>query len=287
MQEFPQNADLLLAAANLEYYQGNLNAAKKNYQSVLSIAPGYTDAQLGLENVLTAKSEGTNWRIDGGSNSYGFDTDDVENWNDQYLSAEYTNNNVTYLASFQHYERFGSRDVQFTTNIADAQRGGWDWGVTAGVTPDADFRPDISAGANIGRSIDPNGSVVIYPSVSYKFDQYETGNVHTYQPDVTAYFKNGAIVSTRLIGTVQENGGNDLGWLIQGRLPLSDRIEVNAGYAKAPETIDGIAIQTGSLFGGVSYEVVDGLQIHLNMSEHKRENSFTRDSLNVGFTRKF
>ena len=86
-REFPQNADVVLAAANLDYYQGNLNNAEHNFQSVLAINPNYVDAQTGLENVRKARSASRphKWRIDGGAGISSFDESDLDNWNNLSL----------------------------------------------------------------------------------------------------------------------------------------------------------------------------------------------------------
>ena len=89
-----------------------------------------------------------------------------------------------------------------------------------------------------------------------------------------------------MIGTFQEIGDDNVGWLIEGRQPFTDRLQLRAGYAQAPEDINGFAITTKSLFGGVPYSVRDDLDLHLNLSRDDREDSFVRESANVSFTYK-
>jgi len=99
----------------------------------LSQFPDYKDARTGLDNVRKAKAAAAAngqeaWRIDG---SLG-----LSDFNDEDISG-----------SVQRYNRFDSTDVQFQAGIADAVKGGWDWGFEAGITPGATFRPDLTVGA--------------------------------------------------------------------------------------------------------------------------------------------
>ena len=291
MMEFPSNADVQLAAGNLAYYQGDLNKAERYYQMVLVQAPDYVDASRGLENVRNARqgrlSEGRHlWRIDGGLGFSGFDDNTISDWDEQYLRAEYAPDTLAYHGGVQRYNRFDETDVQITAGISDAVRGGWDWGVELGVTPDAIFRPDFSAGGRIGRAIEAASGTVFYPNVSYRYDNYATGDIQTVQPGLTTYLENGVILTGRLIGTFQEIEDDQVGWLVQGRAPVSDKIQINAGYAQAPEAINGIAIDTKSLFGGVTYSIREDLDVHLNLARDDREDSYVRSSVNVGFTYK-
>ena len=291
MAAYPDNADLQLALGNLEYYQGRLDAAETQYSRVLNKFPNYQDARNGLENVRKARAEAAangqqTWRIDGNLGFSDFNQDEISKWDDQFLRVEYSPNTLAYHGSVQRYKRFGTTDIQFMAGIADAVRGGWDWGFEAGFTPGGTFRPELSLGLRGGRAIEMQSGVVFYPNVTYRFDDYDTGSIHNIQPGLTTYLEGGIVLSARLIATLQEAEDNQLGWLIDGRAPLTDRLQLRAGYADAPEAIDGLAISTQSLFGGLSYKVRDDLDVHVNLARDDRENSYVRNSANVGFTYK-
>lgn len=298
MMDYPGNADLHLALGNLEYYQGNLDAAQTQYEIVLSRVPDYTDAQTGLANVQKAREsqqagsrqsniiDKNHWRIDGGLGGSDFDDDTIPEWNDQFLRIEYSPESLSYHASVQRYDRFGLTDLELRAGVADAIRGGWDWGLEIGGTPDADFRPDLSLSGRLGRTLKLENGLVLYPNVNFRTDDYDIGNIQTLQPDLTAYLSNGTILTGRLIATFQDAEEDQLGWLIEGRHPVTDRLQLRAGYARAPEALDGLAITTESLFGGLTYAVREDLDLHFNLSRDDRENSFVRNSANVSFTYK-
>jgi len=69
-------------------------------------------------------------------------------------------------------------------------------------------------------------------------------------------------------------------------MPVTDRLKLSLGVANAPEAIDGVAITTQSVFGGATYSLNDGLDAFVNLSRHDRENSYVRNSINVGITHK-
>jgi YaiO family outer membrane protein len=293
MAAYPENPDLRLALGNLEYYQGRFKLAEIQYQRVLSKFPDYEGARRGLENVRKAKMAAAaaangqeTWRIDGSLGLSDFNQDTIAEWDDQFLRVEYKPDSLAYHGSVQRYRRFGTTDIQLQAGLADAVRGGWDWGLEVGVTPDATFRPDLSLGARLGRAISTENNTVLYPNVTYRFDDYDTGSIHSVQPGMIAYLKSGIVLTGRLIVTLQEAEDNQVGWLAQGRIPLTEKLQLNAGYANAPEAINGFAISTQSLFGGLSYKVKDNLDVHLNLARDDRENSFIRSSANVGFTYK-
>ncbi|WP_026942873.1 YaiO family outer membrane beta-barrel protein [Hellea balneolensis] len=293
--EDPDNPDLRLAMGNLNYYQGRLKEAERDYQQVLKDYPDYQDARNGLANVRKAQDAAQRdlgfagdhvWRIDGGVGLSDFDRDDIPEWDDQFLRVEYSPHSLAYHGSAQRYKRFGITDIEFKAGIADAVRGGWDWGLEAGFTPNATFRPDFNFGGRLGRAIQTQKGTTFYPQLTYSYDDYAAGVIHNIQPGLTSYLDNGLVLSGRLIATLQEAEKDQLGWLIEGRAPIADRWQIRAGYANAPEAIDGIAITTKSFFGGLTYMVSDDLDLHLNLARDDREDSFVRTSGNVGFTYK-
>ena len=210
-----------------------------------------------------------------------FETDlvaprDIEIW----LPPSYKN------APERRYPVLYMHDGQNVFDPDGSQYSGWDWGVDAGFSPSADFRPDFSVGAHLGRAIETAGGAVIYPEVTYRYDDYALSNIHNIQPGLTAYLDDGLVLTGRLIATLQSEEPDQLGWLVEGRKSLTEQLQIRAGYANAPEAINGIAITTQSLFGGLTYALNDDLDVHLNLARDDRENSFVRTSGNVGFTYK-
>lgn len=288
---YPGNPDVQLTAGNLQYYQGNLSAAEQYYQTVLEKFPSYDDARTGLENVRRAQAAALNkrsqkWRIDGSLGLSDFSESGLSDWDNQFLRVEYAPNQFAFHGSVQRYNRFDETNIELKAGISDAVRGGWDWGVEAGFTPSALFRPDFSIGGRLGHSVETSSGIVLYPNVTYRYDDYAAGVIHNISPELTAYFDKGLQLTGRLIGTVQEGEDDQLGWLFQGRKQITDRVQINAGYANAPEAVNGLAISTESVFGGLTYSVREDFDIHLNLVRDDREDTYIRKGVNVGFTHK-
>ena len=291
LDDYPGNADALLMRGQVEYYRGDLDAADRYYREVLAVAPGYADARSGLEATARARAERSGadgarrWRVDASAGVSDFDLDGFAGWDNQFLRGELVQGGLAYSGSVQRYRRFGATDIEFGAGLSDAVRGGWDWSVSAGLAPDADFRPDVSLGATLGRGLPAaRDGLVIYPALLYRYDDYDTGAIHNLQPGVTAYFDGGAELSGRLIATLQSSEPDQLGWLARTRLPVADRLSVSFGFARAPEAIDGVAVTTESVFGGVTYTLSDALDVHLDLVRDDREDSYIRRHVNVGLT---
>jgi len=295
MADFPGNYDVTFASGNLEYYQGNLKKADAIFTDILQRNPNYTDVAVARENVRKAQrtKRPYNCRIDGGAGLSSFDETDLNNWNNQYLRAEYTPDNVAYHAKVQNYRHFGQNNVQFEAGIADAKREDWDWGLAAGFTPSADFRPEFHIGGRVGRKIELDNGPTLVTTLHYRYDQYTEAKIHNISPEVTAYFQNGSRLTGRVINTVQSNESDQTGWLVSGSYPVSKKWTLNGGYAKAPEAvdnpnaIDSLVVTTKSIFGGVSYAVSPQLDLHVNVVRDDRQDTYIRNAVNVGFTQKF
>ncbi len=289
LSDYPGNDDVLLATGSLNYYQGNLNAAEKTFLSILSRTPNRSDALQALENVRKAKRANRpyTWRIDGGAGQSTFEDTDQTNWNNQYLRAEYAPNDIAYHASANRYKRFSVENVQFEGGISSAKRGDWDWGLQAGFTPDALFRPKTHYGGRIGKKLDIENGPTLVATLHYRRDNYTETKIHNISPEVTAYFNNGARLTGRIIGTVQNQEKDQAGWLVNGSYPVADKWKLNAGIARAPEAVNGLVVTTKSLFGGISYEVSPKLDLHLNVARDNREDIYVRNAINVGFTHKY
>ncbi len=291
LETYPGNADILNGYGYLEYYRENLNSAESYFREVLAISPKYEDAQRGLERVLAAKeaqrNSGDRWRIDvnGGFNSF---DNGAADWNHQSLRIEHVPGSVGIYGGATRYERFGLNDIQFLGGMRSNTDSAFDWNIGAGFTPDADFRAELTGLARLGYKFDLNDSTVLHSSIGYQIDDFElTGTIHQISPQIMAYLDNGMIFTGRLVHVMQSGVDNQTGFMVSGYTPLGDRFGARAGYANAPETIGGIVIDTESIFGGLTYQLTDGLEVHGTYTRDDRENIFVSDGVNVGLTQKY
>ncbi len=287
--EHPGNPDLALMRGNVAFYQGRLNEAEAYFSSILTRFPDYFDAQTALDNVRrvqTARRDnrrGDGWRVDAGGGLSSL-SDGLDDWRNQYIRAQRALGDVNAFGSVQRFSRFGMTDTSMGLGASDNVRGGLDWSVQAEVTPDADFRPEWSAGGTVGHAVETGGTVALYPSLSYRYDQYANQTIHNLSPELTASLENGVELTGRLIGTLPSEEDNQLGWLVSGSVPVTDAISARLGYANAPEAINGVTTTTTSVFGGISYSVTDDVNVRLDVGHDDRENSYSRTHANVAVT---
>ena len=290
--EFPDDSDVYVALGNLGFYTGDLIVAEAHFSKALELAPTHGDAASGLERVQAAREQklketAYKWRVDAGGSRSTFDVDAVDAWSEQFVNVQRRAGNAAIAAGLAHYQRFGMDDVQVQASVTRKEESGIDWGVTVAATPDADFRPEASIGANVGKTVELNDAITAHLALSYRFDSFQNNFVQTTQPEVTAYFDSGLVLSGRVIITAEEDAKAQVGYMVRGNLPVTDRARISLGYADAPELINGRTIATKSVFGGVSFDVADDLSFQINVTRADRENIHVRNDVSVGFTRKF
>jgi len=291
LRDYPGNLDVLNGYGYLDYYRGNLNDAEGKFRDVLANAPHYVDAQKGLEQVLAAREERRSsthrWRIDLNAGLNSIDSG-FEDWNHQSVRVEHIPGSVAVYGGATRYERFGLDDIQFLGGVRSNTSSRLDWEVGAGFTPSSDFRPDVTGLARLGYKFELDNGVVLHSSLGYQIDDYElTGTIHQLTPQLVAYLENGMVFTARLIHTVQDTAPDQTGILVSGLIPVMDRLNFRGGYANAPETVAGLSIDTESFFGGLAYQLTEGLEIHGTYTRDDRENTYTSDGFNVGLTQKY
>lgn len=291
MSDYPNNPDIQNGYGYLEYYRGNLDEAEKYFNLVLASYPGYADASKGINRVERARVDriGPNhkWRIDVGAGLSSFDNGQ-QDWNEQSLRVEYVPGSIAGYGSVTRYERFGLDDIQLLGGVRSNTKNDWDWEIGAGATPDADFRAELTGLARFGYKFDMGNENVLHGSLGYQIDDYAaTGQVHQITPQLIAYLNNGAVITARLIHVMQDGESDQTGFLASGLMPITPRLNVRAGYANAPEAVNGFAIDTESLFGGLSYRISNHTEVHGTYSRDDRMGVYIRDGFNVGLTQKY
>lgn len=283
----PGNLDVLVARGSLHYYKGEFDQAEAVFVSVLAQAPEYTDARLGLQRVRDAKSVkdealGAAWRVDVNYSEIRVDGPQPD-WTDFTARAAYRHGNYSYSAQIAQLDRFGFNDTEVTLGVDRVARRGTNVSAHVSFTPNADFRADVGVGVGASHTFDPKWGPVLQLGLNYDYDSFDENDVHTIVPSLAAYFQNGLVLSGRIINVAQASEFTT-GWLTQAYMPLGERFSARVGYGQAPEVINGIALDTKSLFGGVSFKVVEGVDLSFNYARDDREAAFDREGFNVGLT---
>ena len=287
LTEDPGNLDILVARGSLHYYQSELDQAEAVFTLVLDQAPAYTDARIGLENVraaIAAEDErlGPVWRVDANYSETRVDGPQPD-WQEFTVRSAYRHKNYSYSAQVSRLDRFDLTDTEVTLGVERVARRGTNVSAHVSFTPSADFRADIGVGAGVSHTFDPKWGPILQVGLNYDYDSFDESDVHTVTPSLAAYFQSGLVLSGRVINVSQDSQFTT-GWLTQAYMPLGERFAARIGYAQAPEVINGVALDTTSVFGGVSVKLVKGVELSFNYSNDDREAAFDREGFNVGLT---
>ena len=290
--DYPGNPDIQSGYGYLEYYRNDFKQADFHFQNVLAAYPDYEDARKGLELTRKAREEarrnrGHTVRIDANAELSTFNNG-RDDWNNQSVRVEYVPGKIAINGKVARYDRFGLTDIQLMGGARSAHNGKWDWEVGGGFTPSADFRADVTGLARIGRKFEMENGTTLRSSLGYQIDDYDnTGTIGTLTPQIEAYFENGLILTGRLIHIIQDDVKNQTGFLVSADTPIVDRLSGRAGYANAPETVNGIVIDTESIFGGLRYQISESTDVHATYTRDDRENTYVRNGVNVGLTQRY
>jgi hypothetical protein len=94
-------------------------------------------------------------------------------------------------------------------------------------------------------------------------------------------------VTARWINIFDENGRHQAGGLLRGDFLATDRLRLFAGAADAPDTSEGVVIDTFSLFGGLSYDLNDRITTRLSIAHENRETGADRLQVGLGLGTRF
>jgi YaiO family outer membrane protein len=308
----PENADAHLQLGLSLLAAGNLPAAEATFRRTLEIAPGYEDARLGLarvaqrrgdrraalaalEPISPANSEAAGLRIqlaDAGASEYrwqinvdgnysALEGDQQPDWKEGSVRLQYqATPDTTVSGGLEVARRFGNTDVYGEGRIDHRIGDGASVYVTAGGTPDANFRPEWQIGAG-GSARVRGGDNPTSLTLDARQAHYQVGDIQTLVPGIEQYVAGGrAWLTGRWINIFDENGKHRSGWLARGDVMASDRLRLFAGLADAPDVSEGVVTDTFSLFGGISYDLDERSTLRLSVAHEDR--SAGSDRLQVG-----
>jgi len=218
---------------------------------------------------------------------YDFSFSDLEeprsDWHEASVRLRYqADETLAVSALLEVSDRGRSRDVYGEVRLDRRGAPGSGVYVALGVTPEADFRPEwqLSAGGFARIRGGPGATVL---TLDARHGRYRAGDVQTLTPGIEQYLAGGrAWLTARWINIFDEDGDHRAGWLARGDVMAGDRLRLFAGLADAPETSEGIVIDTFSLFGGLSYDLSASASLRLSIAHEDRDVGGDRLQLSVG-----
>jgi YaiO family outer membrane protein len=297
---------------------GELDAADASFRRTLEIAPGYEDARIGLARVsqrrgdragalaalepvsptspdaaglrtqLSAAAE-TAYRgqinVDG---SYSDLQGNQRDWREGSVQLRYQLDDDTSVSGgVEVASRFGNTDTFGEVRVDQRVSDGASFYLSAGGTPNADFRPEwqIGAGGSARVRGGPNPTAL---TLDVRQAHYRAGDIQTVSPGIEQYVAGGrAWLTGRWINIFDETGEHRGGWLGRGDLMATDRLRLFAGAADAPDVSEGVVVDTFSLFGGISYELGERNTLRLSVAHEDRARGSDRLQLSAGLGWRF
>ena len=118
--------------------------------------------------------------------------------------------------------------------------------------------------------------------------RYRAGDIQTLNPGIEQYLADGRVWLTgRWINIFDENGSRQSGWFVRGDVQVSPKIRLFAGASDAPDTSEGVVVETFNLFGGLVLDVGTGRTLRLSLAHEDRETGADRLQIGLGMGVRF
>jgi YaiO family outer membrane protein len=313
----PRNSDAQVQLGYALLALGRLGEAEQAFRAALAVAPGYADAQLGLARVaqrrgdsaavrrelapldpsnpdvrtlrsqLAAGTAEAAWSLDLDGN-YSFLQGPQPDWKEGSLQIR-RRFDADRAASgrIEVSRRFDRADVYLEAGVEQAIGSRARVYATLGGTPSADFRPEWQLGAGGSLRVTDGGAATVL-TLDARHAEFPAGDVQTLTPGVEQYLVGGRVwVTARWINLFDEAGDHQSGYLVRGDLQASDRLRLFVGHSDAPDTSEGVVIDTRSYFGGFSYDLSARITARLSVAFEDRDTGSDRTQIGLGFGWRF
>jgi YaiO family outer membrane protein len=313
----PGNADAQVQLCYAQLALGRLDAAETAFRAALAAAPDYADAHLGLARVaqrrgdhagalaaldavgsgnaeaealraqLAAVPATLRWSIDvdGG---YAFVEGPQPDWKELAFQLRHAASERTALAvRAELSDRFDRTDVYFE-GLLDQQVGdGARAYLLLGGTPEADFRPQWQIGAGGSVKVTEGGNATVL-TLDLRHAEFVTGDVQTANPAIEQYLANGrAWITARWINVFDDFSGHQSGYLFRADVQPSDAVRLFAGFSNAPDTEQGVVIDTRSYFAGAVFDLGGNLTMRVSTAIEDSELGADRTQVGAGLGWRF
>lgn len=283
VRDQPANADAWLQLGYGYLALGRLDEAERAFGQVLAIAPSYRDASDGLDLIARRReSSAPRYRLDA-DGAYSLVGRSQPDWRGAavQLRAE-AGHGLALTGRVEAAQRFGLSDV-YVEGRADARSGRASGFVAIGGTPDADFRPEVQAGAG-GSVTAVTGKNPTVASVETRWARFPAGDVWTLAPAIEQYLLGGRAWITARSINVFDSGRHSSGWLARADVQASTALRLFGGAADAPDLSEGRVIDTLSLFGGAAVDLDDRRSVRMSIARDRPDGGATRTQFALGLS---
>jgi len=312
----PRNSDAQVQIGLAQLALGRLEEAAHAFRAALEVAPGYTDARVGLARVaqrrgdhaaalreldqadsanaevaalrlqLARTEEAPPWQlnIDG---SYSALTGPQPDWQEASIELRRRLDDTTTVGGRLEYaRRFGKTDIYgeaLLEHVFSARARAY---VTFGATADPDFRPKWQIGAG-GSFRVRDGAYATVLTLDGRQAQYAIGDVQSLTPGIEQYLTGRAWLTARWINLFDERGTRRTGYLVRGDVQITRPARLFLGYSDAPDTDEGVVVDVRSIFGGVSYDLTPRTALRVTLAHDDRATGADRTQVGLGLGFRF
>jgi YaiO family outer membrane protein len=291
LAESPGNSDVLVARGYLYYAEEKLDKARADFSAALKTSPNYRDALEGLELSKQAQNHPDDkykWQLDAGGEYSAFARAPTTSWDNEFIQlTRFLEGGTALHAMVQRYHQFEESDVYSELGIDQTFTPYLNAYLYGGGTPDPGFRPrwHVASGGTV-RLTD------VYPSILWvtldtRYDDYPTTEVGNLNPGMRMEFADNWALSGTMITVIQSQDATKYGWQAKLDAQAAEGWRPYLGYAIAPETVNGVTVNTQSLFLGTAVDVNPANTLHFGYTHDDRENSYIRHAVNASISHRF
>ncbi len=294
-----------------------LDEAERAFRAALATAPNYADASLGLARIAQRRGDrhaalreleivdpsnpeartlraqlaggtgASRWSLDL-DGSYSVLEGRQPDWREGSIQVRHRATDATALsARIELARRFGNSDVYGELGLEQALSDRARVYVTLGGTANADFRPRYQIGAGGSLRITDGGAATVL-TLDARQARFADDDVQTISPGIEQYLAGGRIwLTARWINLFDESGEHRTGYLLRADGQATDRLRLFAGFSDAPDTSEGVVVDTRSLFGGVSYDLDERTVLRASLAHEDRETGSDRTQFGLGIGLRF
>ena len=309
----PDNTDARLQLGLALLALNRLDEAEQAFRAVLAAAPDYADARVGLARVaqrrgdaegalaeldrvdpaypgaavLREQLEQPRWSLDI-DGSYSTLEGASADWKGVAVRLRRQVSPSTAVAGrIEFARRFDMNDIFGEARIDRRLSEGASIYAALGGTPNADFLPQWQVALGGALRVRGGGNATVL-TLDTRFAEYATGDVQAISPGVEQYLAQGRVWLTgRWINLFDENGDHRSGYLARVDGLATDRLRLFAGYSNAPDTSEGVVIDTEAVFGGISFDLDDRTTLRISAAHEDRETGSDRTQFDLGLGLRF
>ena len=313
----PGNADAQVQYGHALLGLDRLAEAERAFAATLAVAPDYADARIGLARIAQRRGDRAGalaalapvdpansdartlraqledaasvprWSIDL-DGAYAFVSGVQPDWREASLQVRHRfSDRTAAFARLEYSRRFDTTDIYGEVGIDQAIGSRGRVYLTLGGTPDADFRPRWQVGAGGSYRLRDGANATVL-TLDTRHAEFVSGCVQTVSPGVEQYLLGGRLwLTARWINLFDEAGDHQSGYLFRADGQATERLRVFAGLSDAPDTSEGVVVDTRSYFGGVSFDLSERMTARANLSFEDRETGADRTQLGIGLGWRF